>query len=129
MGKHYKPFEYSALPDSSRFEIDNRPLEALGEVVMKFEALDAQVSSAIGFLLRRGDRVALTVTSPMSFQVKLKVFRGLVTTEYPDADVEKLRELCQICSMAEEKRNLAVHSRWEWAEDDHSLSRRKTSVG
>ena len=53
----------------------------------------------------------------------------MVRVVYPLANLEKLRDLCQVCSEAEQKRNMVVHSRWDLADDPNTLLRSKAPVG
>jgi hypothetical protein len=85
----------------------------LGETVLWFEELDDQLSTAISFLLRRGDQVGRIVTCELSFRAKLNLFEALFRNERPDSkNLDDLRELCRSCSQIEEKRNQVIHSNW-----------------
>jgi hypothetical protein len=127
--KFYKKFDFGDPPQlSENMVIDNRPVEAVGEAVVKFEDLDYQLSNAISFLLNRGAEIGSAITAELSFGQKLKVFSALLLVIAPECNREKLRELCRVCRKAEEMRNTVVHSSWRFDDNREWLVRRKVTA-
>ncbi len=110
---YYDKFKY---PDASEKPIpgysDNVKL-SLGEIIVWFEDLDSQLSSAISFLLKRDDTVGQIVTAELSFKSKVNLFGSLFRHERPSSEyLDRLAELCGACFDIELMRNQAVHSKW-----------------
>lgn len=85
--KYYYEFIY---PESSNTGFNGYPTimtKVLGGAVISFDELDEQLSTAIAFLLRRGDIVGLIVTYELSLRVKINLFVLLLNHEAPDTIV------------------------------------------
>ena len=108
-------FEYPPRDESPpEFPHEETTLpKALGETVLWFEELDNQISTAISFLLRRGEDVGLIVTSELSFRAKVNLLLALFRNERPESEnLDLLRELCSGCIQIEARRNQVMHSTW-----------------
>jgi hypothetical protein len=120
--------QYGFTPGPSRPECgtSRSVTEALGEVVNGFEQLDDQVSTAIAFLLRRGEQVGRIVTAGLSFRVKVNLLRVLFAHERPDSQhLVELQDLTAACLQAEDRRNQFIHSTWHPAPDGLGMTRIK----
>ena len=120
----FKESDYSAEP------MNGEPPEsipgAIGEVIVSFESLDDQISTAIGFLLRRGDDVGRIVTAEVSFKAKVNLLGSLFRLERPKSSwMEQLNELCAACHQIEEHRNRVAHSKWSHAAEWPAMTRQK----
>lgn len=86
---------------------------ALGNTIILFEELDEQLSTAISFLLKRGDKIGRIVTAELSFRAKVNLFVALFKELRPQSkELAEMHELAAGCLQIEEKRNQAVHSKW-----------------
>jgi hypothetical protein len=110
---YYDKFEYPSRSEPP-FSGDSASVpEALGEVVIWFEELDEQLSTAISFLLHRGDTVGQIVTAELSFKAKAALLNALFKQEAPQSTrFLQLDELVGACSQVEQKRNEVLHSKW-----------------
>jgi len=123
---YYDKFKY---PDASEelipgYSYDVR--QSLGEVIIWFEDLDEQLSSAITFLLRRDDTVGQIVTAELSFKGKVNLFGVLFNYERPSSEyLDRLKELCGECLHIEEIRNQVVHSKWRNMLEGSGMTRSK----
>jgi hypothetical protein len=100
--------------------------EAVGETVLWFEELDNQISTAISFLLRRGDDVARIVTCELSFRAKVLLLETLFRSERPESEhLDSLHELCSACFQIEQRRNQVVHSNWRPVVNGVGVTRHK----
>jgi hypothetical protein len=98
----------------------------LGETVIWFEELDEQLSTAISFLLRRGDDVGRVVSAELPFRAKVNLLEALFRQDRPKSgNLDLLRDLAAACSQIEEKRNQVIHSKWHHSLDGHGLTRSK----
>ena len=87
-------FEFQAGPSSPDCGTSESVFEAIGEVVNGFEQLDDQVSTAISFLLRRGEHLGRIVTAELSFRAKVNLLGVLFAHERPQSErLPELREL------------------------------------
>ena len=104
-------------------------LSAIGEIVMWFEDLDEQLSTAIGFLLRGEDEVGRIITAELSFRAKVNLFGALFRHDRPNSErLDYLRELCGACLQIEQKRNQVVHSKWRNQLDGLGMTRVKLTA-
>ena len=110
---YYDDFRYPS-PSEPPFPGDSANVpEALGEAVIWFEELDEQLSTAISFLLRRGETAGQIVTAELSFKGKVNLFSALFKQEAPQSEhLPQLDELAGACLQVEQKRNQMVHSKW-----------------
>jgi hypothetical protein len=127
--RYYDDFRY---PDPSEppfpKESANVP-EALGEAVIWFEELDEQLSTAISFLLRRGETIGQIVTAELSFKGKVNLFSALFKREAPQSKhFAQLEELAGACFRVEQKRNQVMHSKWRNDLDGSGMKRIKYSA-
>lgn len=100
--------------------------EAVGKTALLFEELDDQISTAISFLLRRGDQVGRIVTCELSFRAKVNLLQALFRNERPDSEhLEELRDLCGACLQIEHRRNQVTHSNWRQAFNGTDVTRHK----
>jgi hypothetical protein len=100
--------------------------ECVGQTVLMFEELDDQLSTAISFLLRRGEEVGRIVTCGLSFRAKVNLLEVLFRTDRPtSSNLESLREVCGACLEVEQKRNEIVHSIWRRAINGGGVTRHK----
>lgn len=100
--------------------------ECLGETVRWFEELDDQISTAISFLLQRGDDVGRIVTCELSFKAKVNLLEVLFRHERPNSEhLDSLRQLSGACLQIEQRRNQVVHSRWGEVINGKGVSRHK----
>lgn len=99
---------------------------ALGKTVLWFEELDDQISTAVSFLLRRGDDVGRIITCELSFRAKVNLFEVLFRKEQPGSEhLSSLRDLCAACLQTEQRRNQVIHSNWRPDLDGLGIVRRK----
>ena len=126
---YYHPFKYPD-PAEPPFPGDSKSVpEALGEALVWFEALDEQLSTAIAFLIRRGDTVGQIVTAELSFKAKVNLLGALFKHEAPKSEhLNQLRELVSVCLQAEERRNQVVHSKWRNELDGMGMTRSKDTA-
>ena len=127
--RHYEDFKY---PDASERPLWNEKMpghEALGEALVWFEELDDQLSSAISFLVRRGDDIGHILTAGLSFRVKLDLTGALFRHERPQSEnLQMLHELLGACQLIEQKRNEVVHSKWRHDLDGLGMTRTKVTA-
>jgi hypothetical protein len=111
--RHYDDFRYPN-PSEVAFPGESASVpEALGEAVIWFEELNEQLSTAISFLLRRGEAIGQIVTAELSFKGKVNLFSALFKREVPQSKhFPQLEELAGACFQVEQKRNQVMHSRW-----------------
>ena len=110
---YYDKFKYPDVSEESLSGYSENVKQSIGEVVVWFEDLDTQLSSAISFLLKRDDTVGQIVTAELSFKSKVNLFGVLFRQERPSSeDLERLEELCGACFQIEALRNQVVHSKW-----------------
>jgi len=124
--KYYDEFKYPN-PSEPPFPGDSASVpEALGEAVIWFEELDEQFSTAISFLLRRGDTVGQIVTAELSFKGKVNLLTAMFRQEVPQSKhLLQLDELAGACIQIEQKRNQVVHSKWRNELDGPGMTRMK----
>ena len=123
---YYDKFEYPDASEESLTGYSENVKQSIGEVVVWFEDLDAQLSSAISFLLKRGDTTGLIVTAELSFKSKVNLFGVLFRQERPSSEyLDRLEELCGACFQIEALRNQVVHSKWHNALEGTSMVRSK----
>jgi hypothetical protein len=124
--KYYHDFKYPD-PREPAFAGDSASMpEALGETIVWFEELDEQLSTAISFLLRRGDTVGQIVTAELSFKGKVNLLATLFRHEAPQSThLDQLEKLAGACFQAEEKRNQVVHSKWRNQLEGSGMTRSK----
>ncbi len=117
--RHYDDFKY---PDASE-----KPIPGYSDdVLVWFEGLDAQLASAISFLLRRGDNVGQIVTAALSFKAKVDLLAALFRHERPASEhLDQLDELCGAWFQIEQKRNQVVHSKWGGVLEGMGMTRSK----
>jgi hypothetical protein len=108
-----KRFEFVPGPPQPDCGTSKTVFGAIGEVVNSFEQLDDQISTAISFLLRRGEHIGRIVTAELAFRAKVKLLNVLFAHERPQSkSLPELRQLSAACLQAEERRNQFIHSTW-----------------
>ncbi|RPH47175.1 MAG: hypothetical protein EHM85_20360 [Desulfobacteraceae bacterium] len=111
--RYYNEFKYPDDSEEPIINYNNYSYQALGEIIIWFEDLDEQLSTAVTFLLHCDDTVGHILTAELSFKYKLNLFGALFRSERPSSNyLEHLRELCKACIQIEEKRNQVIHSKW-----------------
>lgn len=126
---YYDEFRY---PDANEQPIpgfSTSVQEAIGGVVIWFQELDGQLSTAIAFLLRRGDIVGQIVEANLSFAAKVNLLEALFKHERSDSQYfGHVHELSRACLQIEEKRNQVVHSKWSMQIEGSGMTRSKYNV-
>jgi hypothetical protein len=119
-------FELKTGPSSPDCGTSRSVFEAIGEVVNGFEQLDDQVSTAISFLLRRGEQVGRIVTAGLSFRTKVNLLSTLFVHERPQSTyILELQELTTAFLQVEQRRNQFIHSTWRPTLEDTGMTRTK----
>lgn len=119
-------FEWRPCGSQPECGTSRNVIEAIGEVVNGFEQLDDQVSTAVSFLLRRGETVGRIVTAGQSFRTKVNLLVALFANERPQSTrLDELRELSSALFQVEERRNQFVHSTWRPTADGVAMTRTK----
>lgn len=117
---------WTGLPLASLTGTYDKHVNTIGEVTINFTALESALAFLVSELIGVDSQIGRAITSELSFKQLVHICGSLYRLK--SNDVAKIGELDNLLKRAftvEQKRNIIIHSQWDWSHDPEFIKRTK----
>jgi hypothetical protein len=117
------------MPKSKEHELRDEYYRAIGQIVVKYSALEQMVTYLVTQLIANNHQVGDIVTAEISFSKKLALLSCLHRLRQKDQSrIDLLDKAIGQIGTLEDRRNQVIHSNWEFNDKELLVNRYKVTA-